>query len=369
MNLQRRTQMKAATSAVDTSVKAHSQQALIVQGYALSVLQQPHVDFAGFVQLKPRQDEINGGIDRAKTHAKTYLDTILPALIGQIANVDAYFNVQDAIPKALSTSSDPKTAIRFMKIAAERSRQYQTDAEGLVAQLQKLRTDLSSDSAAFAGFVANLNAAVEGDQGVLASIDKQLSSIDGKIAGAISGTVLSGLAIFGGAFLIVLGAATEIFTGGASTAAIAGGVGLLATGIGGEVASAITLAKLIDLKSDLIGRKAKLKAEVALASTISSGFNSLSEGAAGAAAATQLMANAWSGLGDHLGNLIVDLEQGAVGDADIRALFQAAAAGDVADVRRDVGVIKQQLTGAGTVVDVKTPVARLIVDNARKIAA
>lgn len=369
MDANLKTRTKAASTALDASVKGHSSQALIVQGYALSALQQPHVDLSGFERLKEHEAKINGGIDRAKGHSKRFLDQLLPEMIGQIGNIDAYFNIQNAIPKALNTSSDPNTALRFMKIAQERAEQYQADSAALVVKLQDLRGDLSGDAAKFKSFVAALNAAVDGDNGVLADTDKQLQSIDGKIAGAISGTVISGLAIFGGVVLIAVGSVGEIVTGGASTAAIVGGVALLAGGVGGEVASAVTLAKLLDLKSDLISKKARLKSEVSQASAMSSGFDSLSLQAGAAATATQQMANAWSGLGDHLGALITNLEQGRTDDAELRLLLQTAANDDVADIRKDVSTIQGQLTGARIVTDAKTPVARLVVDHARKLAA
>lgn len=360
---------KSATGTLDQSVKGHGAQALVVQGYALSALQQPHVDFAGFDRLKDLETSINGGIDRAKYHSNRYLDVVLPEMIKQIGNIDAYFNLQDAIPKALDTSSDAKTAIRFMKIAQERSQQYQSDASGLVKQLQSLRGDFSDDAGNFKTWTTNLNAVVNGDNGVLDSINKQLGSIDGKIAGAITGTVVSGLAIAGGAMLIAVGGIADFVTAGTTTPLVVAGVAVVAAGVGGEVASAVTLAKLIDLKGDLLSKKAKLKAEVSLASGIATGFDSLAQQAAGAATATQAMANAWSGLDDHLGNLITSLESGQTTADDVRLLFQTAAQGDVRDIRRDVGTIRGQLAGAETVIDPKTPVAKLVVDNARRRAA
>lgn len=361
-------QTEDANSEIETAVKSQSAEALTVQTWAMSVLQQPRVDFGDFPALQQAQSDINSGIDRARGRATDYLDNIQPNMITQLTNIDAYFNVQNAIPAALKETSDAATAIRFMEIAKERSQQYQADASTIVRELQRLRGGMSDDAADFNGFVVNLNAAVDGDGGVLDAISGQLRSIDGKIAGASVGVALSSLAIAGGAMIVVVGLTTAIPSGGATIAVVAGGAGLVAVGVGGAVASSIALAGLLRQKSDLISQRANLKSQVAAATTVSSAISALSLQTAGAATAAQTMANAWSGLESHLGNLIADLRAGSVDDADIRALFQAAANGGVADIRRGVSTIQSQLSGVETVVDVNTPVAELIDLSARRAA-
>lgn len=364
----RKVQTDEANGAIETAVRSQSAEALTVQTWALSVLQQPQVDFGNLPALAQAQSDINGGIDRARNRAADYLNDIQPNMITQLTNIDAYFNVQNAIPAALTETSDAATAIRFMEIAKERSQQYQTDAASVVRDLQRLRGGLADDAADFNGFVVNLNAAVAGDDGVLDAISGQLRSIDGKIAGASTGVAISSLAVLGGAAIVVVGLTAAVPSGGATIAVVAGGAGLVAVGVGGVIASSVALAGLLRQKSELISQRATLKAQVKAATALSSAISTLSIQTADAATAAQSMANAWSGLESHLGNLIADLRAGAVDDADIRALFQAAAAGGVADIRRGVATIQTQLAGVETVVDVDTPAADLIDLNARRAA-
>lgn len=357
-------QGSSAVTQIGTASKHQSSQALIVQSYALSTTKQQNVDFSGFDNLKQYQTSINNAIATAKDHGNYYLNTLLPSMITTVTNIDHYFNLQNAIPKALNPDTSAKDAIKLMAAVQEQAIDYQSQSSKLVTDLQGFRTQLAKDSSNFSTVVTNLNAAVNGDQGVLATIDKEVDNIDGKISGAIAGTVLSGLAIAGGVFMIIVGSVADFVTAGTSTPLVVGGIGVVAAGVGGEVASAIILSKLIDEKNALLTKKAKLKAEVNLALGMKSGFSALATSASDAATATQQMANAWSTLDNHLGNLISDLKSGQTTVDELRHLFQAAAQGDVKDVQRDITVIEEQLSGTKTVVKPDESLSKTVVQVA-----
>jgi hypothetical protein len=350
---------------VGNAARAQSSQALIVQSYALSALQQSTVDFSAFPNIVSIGTDINAAIGSAKTNSNQYLNVVLPKMITTISNIDAYFNLQNALAQALSPSTPASQAIQLMGAVQRQAQGFQTQSSGLVTDLQGLRTALSTDAGNFSNLVTRLNSAVNGDNGVLASIDGELGSIDSKIDGAITGTVLSGLAIAGGIFLIAIGAIADFVTAGTSTPLVIAGIGIVAAGVGGEVASAITLANLIKLKNKLLTDKAQLKAEVSLALGMKNGLASLADSAANAATASQQMANAWGLLSNDLAALITQLQNGQTTVDAVRLLYQMAAQGTVKNVQGDIQTIRGQLAGTQ---QVKTAAGQTVDETIVKVA-
>lgn len=345
---------------VGTSAKAQSSNALIVQNYALSVQAQPVVDLAGYEGLAKYQTEINKALGDAKDSAHLYLNTTLPKAIVTIANIDSYFQTQNALAEALAPGTDKETAIALLKAVQEEATDFHKQAVSVTGDMQDLRDRFSRGSADLSRSAKDLSIAVDGDNGVLASISDQLSDIDGKIAGAITGVVLSGLAVAGGIIMIGVGALAEAVTGGLATALVVGGIAVTAAGIGGEVGASIALSGLLDAKSGLLTQRARLNAETTLAAGLSSGLGGLSSAAGNAAVATQGMANAWNLLGDDLTNLIGDLTKGQTTSDALRRLFATAAQGVVRTVQGDVVVIRGQLAGVQTTVDTKVSAGQLV---------
>ncbi len=350
------------------AAKEHASNAVIVQSYALSAMSQPNVDFSDFKKLLPLQTKINNGLGAAKDSAHLYLNTVLPLAISTISDIELYFQLHDALADSLAPGTSVQQAISLLKVVQDQAVEYQGQAKAVASRLQTLRDGFTASSSAFNGYSQELATIVDGDHGVLKSLDDQLDSIDGKIGGAITGVVLSGLAIAGGVLMVGVGALAEPVTGGLSTALVVGGVAVAAAGVGGEVASSLTLAKLLDLKSNLVREKAKLKAETTLAAGLRSGLGNLATAASGAATATQGMVNAWSLLGDDLGGLAKDVQKGQTTVDALRLLFTHAAENAVKTTQQDIVIIKTQLTGARTSVDTKTKPGDLIRAHVRAAA-
>jgi non-hemolytic enterotoxin B/C len=358
-----------AAGAVGTAAKSQSSNALIVQNFALSVQAQPSVDLHSHTGLMQYQTEINKALSDAKESAKTYLNTVLPNAITTIANIEAYFECQNALAVALAPGTSAQAAIVLLKTVQEQATEFHTQAVGVTGGMQGLRDQFSRSSADLSQSATDLSIAVEGDDGQLALITGELSDIDGKIAGAITGVVLSGLAVVGGIIMIAVGSLAELATAGASTALVVGGVAVTAAGVGGEVGASLELASLLDLKGDLLTTRARLHAETTLAAGLSSGLGALSASAASAAAATQGMANAWSLLGDDLGNLTSDLIKGQTTVDALRLLFTTAAQGVAKTVQGDAVIIRGQLAGAPTTVDPKISAGQLVRNQAAALQA
>jgi non-hemolytic enterotoxin B/C len=285
---------------------------------------------------------------------------VLPGAIETITNIDAYFQVQNALAEALQPDTDARFAITLLKAVQDQATDFHSQANRVVTDLQGVRDRISTNTTDFNAFAGQLDTVLNCDDGVLSSINEQLGNIDGKIAGAATGVALSALAIAGGVVMIVVGAAADAVTGGASTALGLGGVGILVAGVGGEVGSSVALAKMLELKSDLLRQQVQLPAEATLASGMASGFRTLSDQSAAAVEPTQGMANAWTLLGSDLEELAAHLERGETTVPALRKLFTVAARGDVRTIQADVATIRGQLTGVRIAADPKTNVVSLV---------
>jgi len=339
-----------AAKGINTANKAQASQALIIQVYANSVDEQPTVDFSGEPHLSTYQTQINDGLATAQKHANNYLNDIQPSIIQNIANIGNYYALHNAVATTLPEGSTEAQWIESLSALKNQSVSYKTDANGVVASLQTLHDNLTTDTASFSTTVSELNSAVNGDNGILKADDKELSSIQGKIDGAIAGIVTSGLAIVGGSFMIAVGGIADFVTAGTTTPLVVGGIGVVSAGIGGEVASAITLKSLNDEKAKLLTEKSTLTAEVKLATGVSSAYQSLSNQIKNAVEAATQMENAWEFLSSDLGTMISDLKNGIQSVGQIRTIFLTAANTEVQTVITDIDTIKGQMAGVTTIV-------------------
>ncbi|WP_426430346.1 HBL/NHE enterotoxin family protein [Winogradskyella sp. HB-48] len=325
--------------------KSQVSQGMVLQSYCNSVLVQQAVNFGDFDNLKKYQKEINDGLTAAKGHANNYLNNIQPSIVTNISNIHNYYQTFNAVPIALPPGSSIDAWLNALRALKTETTNYATLSHNVVNSLSTLNSQLGDDAASFSSTVSNLNAAVNGDNGVLDQINSDLSTVDSQIAGAIAGTALSGLAIVGGVFMIAVGAIADFVTAGTTTPLIVGGVAVLAIGIGGEVASAITLKNLYAEKSDMLQRRSTLTAEVNLALGVSSAYNKLKGEAQNAMTAASQMKNAWGSLGSDLDNMATDLQNGITNADDLRTLWLAAANNSVPTIMTDIQTIKAQMAG------------------------
>lgn len=340
------------TQAIGSANKQQSAQALVVQTFSNSVLEQPDVDLSGFAALQTYQTEINTGLNGARDHAHHYLNDIQPALIGNISNIGSYYQLHQAIPTAVPQGSSKSDWLDVLHALKDQATDYQTSAADVLAKLTTLHGTLSDDAKQFSHFVTEMNGAVGGDNGVLADLSNQIDAVRSKIDWAIAGAALSGVAIAGGALLTCVGGVAEFVTVGTSTPLVLAGVAIMSVGFVGAAGSAAGLITLYDAKANLLRREADLKEEVKLALGLQAGYNSLFGQVSSAVTASSNMSNAWSSLSSDLHNLIADIDKGANPDqsAGVSRLFLGAANKEVQTVLGDVDTIKQQLAGVQRIV-------------------
>jgi non-hemolytic enterotoxin B/C len=342
--------------------------AALVQGYSLSILAQPQVDLTKFPALKVHEANVNNGLAHAKIHATTYLNEILPAMIITITDLDAYFNLQNALPNALRPGMPAEAAVRLLHSVQGQVETYRSRSDRLAGQLRQLAQNITSNQESFATFVTAMNTAVKGDNGILKSITNELNGYDKQIGGLSAGIALGGLAAIGGVLVIIAGAVGTPFTAGGSTPIIAGGVALLALGAGAVAGSAIGLAAVLRQKSDALQRQAQLNEQVTVATSMSTAFQSFATNAGQAANASQMMANTWTLLGGDLGSLITSLESGQTDVDALRELYVEAAKGNVATIKQDIQTIRGQLIGVKRIENPNKGVEDIVMEQKDKAA-
>jgi len=183
------------TQAMGGANKQQSAQALVVQTYANSVLEQPDVDFGGFAALQTHETDINTGLNGARDHAHHYLNDIQPVLIDNSSNIGSYFLLHQQILTALPSGSSTKDWLDVLAALEEESNGHQASAAQALTMLTALHDTLSADAKQFNYFVTEMNSAVNGDNGVLDDLSKQIDDVRSKIDWAIAGAALSGVAI------------------------------------------------------------------------------------------------------------------------------------------------------------------------------
>ena len=345
--------------------KGQISESLIIQAYANSVEQQPQVDFGNVPSMKSYQTNVNDGLAIAKAHASNYLTVVQPEIIKNLTNSRNYYAIHSSVATTLLPNATLEEWSKALHLLQNKVETYQRDAKGTTNSLKTLHDAMYQDMSAFADIVRELNAAVGGDHVVLNSINGQLSSIQGKIDGAIAAVVLTGLSTIGGVFMICVGAIDDFVTAGTTTPLVVGGIGMVVGGVGGTIPSAIAIANLNNKKASLLTEEIKLKNEVKIATGIQIGYTSFLNKVKDAVNSSLETELAWQKLAEDLGTMISDLNNGLMTAEQIRKLFLTEGNHDAQTVIKDVNRIKALLAGVTEIVAKKGhTVSQLIIATA-----
>ncbi|NCR11526.1 MAG: alpha-helical pore-forming toxin family protein [Microcystis aeruginosa G13-12] len=349
---------------LNSKVQASASSGLVVQGYCTQIMQQPSFVIPDTDTLKNFPD-INGNLTIARGNAGYYLNTVQPMIIGVISETRAYSQqfkgFQPLIIRRLDDWKNGSTQGRTDALAL--INQLKNDVDLKTASAKKVADEIGKFRTKLNGDISNFNTAItqattliqgtDGDGGALASLNDQLSDLDGKIAGASVGVALSGLTVIGGGIMIAIGAIGTPFTGGASTTLIGVGVGVVVVGVGGLTASSVILANFLSTKSKLLQQKQQLKDSVIFLTGLKSSLNPLNNLAQNASNEVNNMYNAWEFLSQNLGQVSSSLES-ADKYSQLPITVQAylnIAYGQWNAVDQSIETIQNQMTG----VKVETP--------------
>lgn len=355
---------EATAKAVDSAVKSLAGNALILQNLAFSAQKQPHAGLGSPI-LAAYQTAINEALGIARQAVKAYLDTELPMAFQTITNFGGYFQTQNFLGESAQNGLDLQVAITQLTMVREQAAALREQATGLANDLQTVRGKLTRSATVMDTAANDLAVAVDGDNGVLTSVDSALSAADVKINAGVGKVVDSSLAVPGGRILLGVGALAEAITGGVPTAVVVGGVAIAAidanAAAGGTgVSASMALADELDAKSNLIAERARLNAETTLAAGLSSGLKGLCSSVGRVEAAALSAVDAWTQVCDDLDNLRNELIKGVTTVLTIRELLADAAQGQVALAQADIDRIRTQMTEANPTVDLSVTAGALI---------
>lgn len=349
---------------LNSKVQAFASSGLVVQAYCTQIMQQPSFVIPNTDTLTNFPD-INGNLNIARENAHYYLNTVQPMIIGVISETGAYSQqfkgFQPLIIQRLDDWKNGSTQGRTDALAL--INQLKNDVDLKTASAKKVADEIGNFRTKLNGDISNFNTAItqattliqgtDGDGGALASLNDQLSDLDGKIAGASVGVALSGLTIIGGGLLIATGAIATFITAGTSKPMVAAGVAIVVVGAAGLTASSIVLANLISTKSNLLQQKQQLKDSVTFLTSLKSSLDPLNNLAQNASNEVNNMYNAWTFLGKNLGQVSSSLEN-ADKYSQLPITVQAylnTAYGQWDAVDQSIETIQNQMTG----VTVETP--------------
>ncbi|MBA5235539.1 alpha-helical pore-forming toxin family protein [Pectobacterium aroidearum] len=274
--------------------------ALIVNGYCLALTEQPKFDFSADPHLISLQKDLNDSLADAVNHANDYIDHVQNQCLVTLNNLLDIFNRTDQTISLYPKFIAREDVIESINSIHKKCGVYQTQSESYKKQCDDFRENITNSSSDFSGINKRVQAAVEGDGGEITDLNNKVAEIDKKINELTAASVLSAVGILGGAVLICVGAATEVFTGGAATAAIVVGVGVVGTGISGEAASTISLVDCYKQKNKLLAEIYSLKQESSQATAVNGQLLSLVQHANDAATALVDISKQWTDLASSL---------------------------------------------------------------------
>ena len=339
---------------VGQAVKELASAGLTVQSYCVGLQQQQLLLLPA--DLQQEMPDVNGYIRIAQANAGQYLNKVQPNIIAVISDVGGFSTMFPVFAEKIngylaawsSGSEDNKKkaleAINGLKQVINEKGKSVLSVSTDIGTVQGL---LSTDVSHF-DEVSNACANhITGDKGELAELEKQISSINGRIAGASVGVGLSGLAIVGGVFVILIGSIASFVTAGTSTSLVVAGGIIAGAGVAGLVASSVVLAELIKSKGDLLRRKAMLDNYVLTLEGCKSNVDLLSAGASEAADKLVGMKNAWDGFGGDLAQVeksIIEAEKYSKMPFMVQSYFETAQKQWEA-VNTDIDIVKKQMAG------------------------
>lgn len=299
----------------------------LVQTHALSIMQQPKPDFSRIdnEEIRSFQGTVQSALNKSADNAGKYLCTVQPESIALLAKVENYFVTLSAFTETLKDEEDPDALVQTLRFLREQAGEFTDETRRVASSTDRMVTAFSDDKRGFTECAVEINSLVNGENGILKDLRRDLENVNAKITAATVGAAASGGAILLGAACIVVGCCTSIFTGGLSVGVAIGGGVLLLGGIAGGIGSGIALANLYDEKKDLIAKQERLESGVKLLTTCSAGLKDLSAQAGGVATALQNTTNSWTILKESLNSAADNIEKAGRAQSNfIRKTFLGA---------------------------------------------
>ena len=339
-----------STFAIDlnNASKLVATDSLISQGYANSVIDQPNVDFLGDKLLVAFAEKIDSQLDEVKTESDSYLNDILPTLIKIIADIENYYSIHSAVVASIKKSAAKDQWDQCLSILQSTASNCHNQVVGLTKKMELYMDKVNKDSANFKDIVVSFNKAIYGNEGVMDSLNEQISGIDSSINDYLAGLVSSSLGEMGGIFLIVIGAVANFVMEETSKALVISGVIMLVAGIAVNHVAMVKIKSLMEQKGKVFEKKAKVKSESKMAYGMSKGFQNFSANIVKIYGAVNELENEWYSLIGFLVKTRSDLSLGLISTELVYQSYMTAKP-VVKNVLSDANTIREQMSGVNLV--------------------
>lgn len=322
--------------------------ALTIQSYCLRVLMQPRIDLGGVEKLQEIETAVNDVLEKSKKNAEYYLKKIQPQILRTVNVIQTNCDAILVITGLIQGLSDAKSVTEVLQYPLKLSMECKSQAELVRDELSAFRKKVIEDTQQYQQILERLQSAAEGQSGLLADYDRQITQIEESIARSIGLTLAGVVGIVAGGLMIAVGTCTSIFSGGTSLVIAAAGVAVLGAGITATVAGGIVMANSFQQKEELMRLRAKVSRESQLVREYIGVFKSLHIGAQEATNSTQNMVNAWNFLVLQTDTLIQSVKAGQDNSESIflaKQLYAPSIKDSVKTILKQIDIIKLQMAG------------------------
>ncbi|MBG9617611.1 HBL/NHE enterotoxin family protein [Bacillus cereus] len=259
---------------ISSALQELGTQTVLLKTYALTLLKQPTVTIAAMPDLGSYQD-------KAKEHARYWLDTVQPSLIDanqQLIDFQQktqnYYSTLIELAKQIDTNPTAKQDfITGMTKLQESLSNHENQIKSMSSNLQQFQKQFDTDAQNFINASITVQKSLAEKDGEIAQLTKQIQTLNSDITAQIGLIVGGTIGMIAGIGAITLGTIALFSTGGTTIPVILPMLGGIVAGTGGLLAGGITVGfaakKLDDKRKEIQETMQKLENDKAAAATLS----------------------------------------------------------------------------------------------------
>jgi len=311
---------QATKDTLTTSTNAN----FLITAYAHALLNTQIVKISGQGSW---YDTFNANLLVAQQHAQLWVETLGPQVFGTVPQ--AIINYSNTFTLATNDILDILSKIQGVPTAAQQTQinqlidavlaqltEEQTTIQQIQASLQNFATDVQNDHTNLLTGQNSAEQQVLIDQTELAKIQAKINGIQDKIKSDSQKAMYSEIGLGVAIFVMVVGIALAVATGGATAPLVVAGVGLL--GIGGAIAGTVIFSQ--DVSKDYDDLSVQMQAysdeqkQVAALQGITNSIDSLVQANEAATQAISSVLDTWATLSIKLTSVSADLQKAEAKD-------------------------------------------------------
>lgn len=267
-------EQNSTAAVISSALQELGTQTVLLKTYALTLLKQPTVTIVDMPDLGSYQD-------KAKTHARYWLDTVQPSfidanqrLIDFQQKIQSYYSTLIELAKQIDTNPTAKQDfITGMKKLQDSLNNHENQIKTMSSNLQQFQKQFGTDAQNFIDASTTVQKSLADKDGEIAQLTKQIQTINSDITTQIGSIVGGTIGMIAGIGAITLGTITLFTTAGTTIPVILPMLGGIVAGTGGLLAGGATVGfaakKLEDKRKELQETTQKLASDKASAATLS----------------------------------------------------------------------------------------------------